>query len=116
MIELPFPHKALWPNGRAHFREKARRVKEHRAWAGIATRAARSLIPADVRRISWIVHPKPRGPAPDRDNAAAAAKSYQDGICDALGINDRDLAEPRIIIGERVPHGRFVAVLSGEVE
>ncbi|ANC85446.1 hypothetical protein [Sphingomonas sp. NIC1] len=107
MIELPYPHKALWPNGRPHFLTKSRETRKHRQWARAAALADRTR-PEAFRQLVITVYPKPRGPLPDKDNASAAAKAYQDGIADAYGINDRDLAEPRIQFGERCQHGKFV--------
>ena len=48
---------------------------------------------------------RPSGPAPDEDNINAACKSYLDGIADALGVNDRNFAVHRPVIGERRRHG-----------
>lgn len=110
MIELPFPHKALWPNGRPHWGAKAREVKKHRAWAKNATLADRTR-PETVTRLVATFYPKPRGPAPDKDGCSASLKAYQDGIADAYGLDDRTFAEPRIIIGERCQHGKVVIAL-----
>lgn len=92
IIQLPYPHKALWPNGRAHWGTKASETKKHRAWAVMATNAARRGFtpvftdgPIPVR---LIVSCKSRGVEPDRDNCLAAAKAYFDGIAQELGIND----------------------------
>lgn len=53
------------------------------------------------------VHPKPRGPLPDRDNCIAACKAMLDGIADALGLDDREFAAPKVVFSpER--DGRFV--------
>lgn len=91
-IDLPWPAKALWPNGRAHYMAKAREVKKHRSWGNLAALEALggttfahtgATIP-----ITLHVHPKPKGPLPDRDNCIAACKSLLDGIADALGVND----------------------------
>lgn len=113
MIELPYPHKALWPNGRPHPMAKARETKKHKGWANLAVRADPTR-PANVSRLVVTVYPKPRGPLPDKDNVSAALKAYQDGIAEALGINDRTLAEPRIQFGERCQHGKFVITLEDE--
>lgn len=109
MIDLPYPHRALWPNGRAHWAEKAKQTKLHRAWAFAAMRAY--LGPSfkhngDRIPIRITVYPKGRGVAPDRDNAMAAAKSYFDGIADALGVNDSLFDPQPVRIFER--GSRFV--------
>jgi hypothetical protein len=112
VIDLPFPHKALWSNGRAHWAVKAREVKKYRKAAWTAALAIRDkvhhtggLVPVHI-----ICHPKARGPAPDRDAVVSAAKSAIDGIADAIGINDRRFAAPTVEISpERT--GRFIITI-----
>lgn len=111
MIELPYPHKVLWPNGRTRsVQGKARIIKQHKDWAILATKAYLSSFDARAvpSRLVFTIRPKPRGPLPDKDNGSAAMKSYQDGIAIALGIDDRTLGEPRILFGDRHPHGAVI--------
>lgn len=98
-ITLPWPHKALWPNGRAHFMARAREVKKHRGWGRAATLSTKPLLDASEGRVSVtiVASPKPRGPAPDKDNTLAACKAYLDGVADALGVDDR-LFDPSVVI------------------
>lgn len=113
-VALPYPHKALWPNGRAHWGLKAREVKKHRQWAAFATKAASLRIGDSPIPVHIVCHPKARGIAPDKDNVAAAAKSYLDGIADALGINDRHFAAPTVSISDQRT-GQFTITV-GETE
>jgi crossover junction endodeoxyribonuclease RusA len=111
-VDLPYPVKALWPNGRAHHQAKARAVKAHRMWADALTvKAVQSRVDAIVVtplvRVHLVVHAKPKGPLPDRDNCVAAAKAYLDGIAQRLGINDRLFAAPTVEFAP-VRDGRFV--------
>jgi hypothetical protein len=107
MIALPYPDRALWPNGRAHWAVKAREAKKLRRDAFFATKAASVRIGDSPIPVHIICHPKARGPAPDRDGIIGAAKSALDGIADALGINDRHFAAPTVeIAGERT--GQFI--------
>lgn len=96
-LALPYPHKALWPNGRPHWAERAREVKKHRGWACALTKGHMagfdSPTPIPVR---ITVHGRPRGPMPDRDGVVSAAKAYLDGIADALKINDRTFLAPTV--------------------
>jgi len=107
-IDLPWPDKILWPNGpqaRNHGHQ-ARVTKKHREWARLA---AFGMDTPEARPVPIIieVHPKPRGPLPDRDNCVAAAKAMLDGIADALGLDDREFATPKVVFSpER--DGRFV--------
>lgn len=107
MIELPYPAKILWPNGRGHWGSKGRETKKHRGWAYAAT-LADATRPAAFSRLVVTVYPKPRGPLPDRDGVVGAMKAYQDGVADACRINDRELLEPRVQFAERCAEGRFV--------
>lgn len=114
MIALPYPHKALWPNGRAHWAVKAREAKKLRTAAAWATKAASPRLGDSPIPLHITVHPKRTGPAPDRDNVIAAAKHAIDGIADALGINDRHFAAPTVeVSGERT--GQFIITV-GETE
>jgi hypothetical protein len=117
-IDLPFPHKALWPNGRAHHMAKAREAKKHRQWAHTATLEALQehgtggFGPGKIP-ITIEVHAKAKGPLPDADNCSAACKAMLDGIADALGVNDRDFAAPLVVFSpER--DGRFVVIIGRE--
>lgn len=92
---------------------KGREVKKHRGWAKLAT-LADCTRPDHVGEIVVTVYPKGRGPLPDKDNAAAALKAYQDGIADAYGVDDRAFPQPRIQFGERCKDGKFVIALDGE--
>lgn len=111
-VDLPFPHKLLWPNGsRGTHRAVAGQKKAHRAWADLATVEAMAEGSVDVYQrpipIKIIVHAKPEGPLPDRDNCVAAAKSLLDGIAQRLGVNDIAFAAPTVEFA--MPRdGRFV--------
>ncbi len=104
IIQLPYPHKALWPNGRAHWGTKATETKKHRAWAFAAMRAC--LPPCFKHNgeripIRIIVSGKKTGALPDADNCVAAAKSYLDGIAEALQINDNLFDAPTVYFSGR---------------
>lgn len=107
-VSLPYPHKALWPNGRAHWATKHRETQKHKAWAWGEAMAAKSPTVGDGPiPVRLTVYPKKYGPLPDRDNCIAAMKAYQDGIAQALGIDDKHFAEPVLTFG--TPRdGRFV--------
>lgn len=91
IISLPWPHKILWPNGRTlNRRYKAAETAKHKAWAFFAaTKAKGALTLSDGRiPVQIVFYPKPRGPAPDRDNAISGTKAYLDGLAMALDVND----------------------------
>lgn len=102
IVALSFPHKDLWPNGRAHRHAEARhkaKAKEEAFWATKALPTP-TLPPAPIP-VALTVYPKRFGPPPDRDNASAAIKAHLDGIAQALGVNDRDFAAPTVTFGPR---------------
>lgn len=100
MIHLPLPHKALWPNGRAHWATRSREFKKHKAWAFNAVLAAKlcgnlatPICP------NYVITPK-TAHAIDRDNCVAAMKAYQDGFAMALGVDDSTFSVPTIVFAE----------------
>ena len=112
-FSLPFPAKALWPNGRAHWAEKARAVKTHRtdAWATARIAGVAKADPETRVSLAVTVHPKTKHPI-DRDNCVAALKSYIDGLADALGVDDRQFDTPSIAFAEPVKGGLFAVSLT----
>lgn len=118
MIELPFPAKILWPNGRGHHMAKHREFKKHKAWAYLATKGFLagsfdgSLDGFFDHPIAWSAtfYPKTAN-AIDDDNARASLKAYQDGIAAALGIDDKNFSAPTVRFAEPVKHGRVVIVI-----
>jgi crossover junction endodeoxyribonuclease RusA len=112
---LPFPAKSLWPNGRAHWAEKARAVKTARqaAWAAALAAGAKALPLGHAFDIAVTVHPKTRN-AIDRDNCVAALKSYLDGIADALGVDDRLFNTPSIAFGEPIKGGLLTLTVTSK--
>ncbi len=114
-IELPFPHKVLWPNGRTRSPQfRNREFQKHKEWARLATMATLGpclAIPDEERfRMVVTVYPKTRH-AIDKDNASSAMKAYQDGIATAMKVNDSRFEEPRIQFGEPVKGGKVVVTV-----
>ena len=72
-IELPWPNRALSPNGRIDRFSKARIFKSTKMQAFIVTKTALKGQPVRLR---------------DEDNLIANCKSYFDGIAEALNVND----------------------------
>lgn len=97
-LDLPFPNKLLWPNGsRGSIKAVAGQKKRHKEWALWAAKAAdKPQLGEGLVPIRLIVHAKPYGPLPDRDNCVSALKVYQDAIASVIGVNDRDFAVPTV--------------------
>lgn len=112
MIELPFPAKILWPNGRGHHMAKHRAFQKHKTWAWAALAADRTYAYYGGR-VRWSVtfYPKTRN-AVDDDNARGSLKAYQDGFAKALGIDDALFEAPTVRFGEPVKGGKIVVVLA----
>lgn len=98
---LSWPPSALWPNARPHWAQKAKATKQYRQEAAILARGA---VFAPIR-VTFC--PKPSGPFPDADNAKAAFKAAQDGIADALKVNDRHF-DVIYEFGERCKNGAVI--------
>lgn len=114
MIELPYPAKILWPNGRGHYMARHREFQKHRQWAQAAGLAyLRQFWDAVPDRIHWTVtfYPKTRHPIDD-DNARASLKAYQDGLAAAIGVNDNIFSAPTIQWGEPVKGGKVVVEIA----
>lgn len=99
MITLPFPDKALWPNGRAHHMAKHRAFQKHKQWA---YHAALAKLPRCFKwngqpiKLHYIITPK-TAHAIDKDNCIAAMKAYQDGIAMALKVDDSAFEVPAVV-------------------
>ena len=95
MITLPWFAKELSPNVKVHWAKRGKAAKSARKHAFLATRLAGytklSTVDANSPKVLSIVFypPSKRG---DLDNMLASVKNYNDGIADALGINDRNFA------------------------
>jgi crossover junction endodeoxyribonuclease RusA len=115
VIELPFPAKILWPNGRGHWAAKAKAFKLHKTAAFYAARQSFVLgsRSKSSRLIDWSVtiHPK-TAHAIDDDNARASLKAYQDGLALALGVNDSQFNAPSLTFGEPIKGGLVRIVIA----
>lgn len=100
-VILDWPYAALWPNARPHWAAKAKATKAYRFAAKVM------LCGAEVGPVRVTFCPKSRWPMPDRDNCIAAFKAGQDGLADALRVNDRDLTVT-YEMGERCKDGGVI--------
>jgi hypothetical protein len=92
-VSLPLPEQALWPNARPHWAVKAKAVQKARELAWLLTNRTGDVVPGPYR---VEIEATPRTRVFDEDNCKAACKSYVDGICERLGINDRDIIESKM--------------------
>ena len=104
-LTLDWPDRNLSPNARPHWAAKARAVKAAREQAKYLLLAAmQGGRVGDKLAMTWTFHPPTRRRY-DRDNLVAACKSYQDGIADALGLDDSRFA-PTYQFGDVAAGGR----------
>lgn len=90
-IPLYIPAYVLSPNGRAgHWRRRSKAVKAARGVANLLTLQllAGGVPPCPVAYSLAYYWPAQHR---DDDNAIASAKAYLDGICSALGVDDRSV-------------------------
>jgi crossover junction endodeoxyribonuclease RusA len=113
VIELPFPAKILWPNGRGHWAAKAKAFKAHKQWAAIAGMIEFRDRPRPTESVTWSVtiHPKTANPIDD-DNARASLKAYQDGLALVLGVDDKQFNAPSLTFGEPIKGGLVRIVIA----
>ena len=109
-VRLPWPDKGLLPNARLERYAHAELVKKHRFLAKIETiqQATGENLPAGVPlAIDWTFHP-PDKRWRDYDGMISAGKAYQDGIFDALGLNDHFVTSGTFQVLESVPNGLYI--------
>ena len=110
-ISLPWPDAKLSPNGREHWAAKKDVVKAARTYAWALALEVMVAQPAYVSTeiplaVRFDFYP-PNKRHFDLDNLVARMKAAQDGIFDALGINDRKIT--------RIEANRLGVVKCGKV-
>lgn len=106
-ITLPFPPTKLSPNARIHWAPLARAKAAYRSECYYLARS-QGAWPLDVDTLPMtITFRPPNARGRDRDNMIAAFKAGQDGLSDALGIDDANFV-PTYHIGEPVAGGAVV--------
>ena len=88
-ITLPLPHRALRPNGRAHWAEKARKTKAAKSRARLMVLNALANAAEPLHPVRYAVTWFFKGAVPDADNCLASCKAYLDGAAAAFGVDDR---------------------------
>lgn len=112
-VRLPWPDKGLLPNARVERYAHAELVKRHRFVAKIETLAqidasgVQKNLAGCALAIDWTFHP-PDKRWRDYDGMITAGKAYQDGIFDAIGLNDHLVASGTFQVLEMVAGGLYV--------
>ena len=111
IIELPWPDKRLSPNSRCHWREKSKAATEYRSYAftEVIVKRLREALNG-YQQASYTFHPPDRRKR-DIDNCLAMMKAAQDGVCQALNIDDECIKRTILEWGEVVKGGKVVLTL-----
>lgn len=97
-VVLPWPDWDISPNSRIHYQAKARLTRQHRYAARALAMEAMSFgnwVDADRLFSVWIFS-DPDNRWRDTGNIRSAMKSYQDGVFDALKIDDRAVRDEHL--------------------
>lgn len=116
-VSVPYPPKALSPNASVHHMAlyRAKRAYKDAVCTLCLAHGANRLTGPFLVHVTF--HPINRGPVPDKDNLIAAFKAGQDGLAQALGVDDREFND-RLThsIGDRSPQGEVVIDVVCETE
>lgn len=95
-MEFPWPPRALSPNSRKrHIHATSERKGYKDAWWALTKKAH----PWPISEVLEITFCPPDGRKRDTDNMLASIKSGLDGMALALGVNDSQFTEIRLIRG-----------------
>lgn len=103
-IDLPWPPAALSPNARKHWRILAKAKADYRQRCAVYASLGGMKLGAELIPVSIVFHPPDRR-SYDLDNLHARIKAGLDGMCDALGCNDKQFRPVTVDLGERVKDG-----------
>ena len=110
-IDLPWPPAALSPNARKHWRVLAKAKADYRQRCAVYASLGRVKLGAGLIHVSIVFCPPDRR-SYDLDNLHARIKAGLDGMCDALGVNDRQFRPVTVDFGEVVKGGAVRVALA----
>lgn len=115
-ISLPWPDPILSPNWRGHRMKRAAATKAYRkACADAAWNAGMNPVECEGFTLSAVTFYPPTDAGHDLDNLVARFKAGQDGLSDAMGVNDKSF-RPIPSIGPKVKGGMvLVAITRAEI-
>ena len=113
MITLPYPPKELNPNRKQHWAVKAKAIKSYRRAAGWATRHSKERVNGNGKVYLNVTFYPPDNRRRDRDNMIASFKAGNDGIADALGVNDYQFIVT-YEVGAVIKGGEVRVIVTGE--
>lgn len=109
--ELPYPPYELSPNKRLHFAKKAKIAADYRL--AVYVYVAKNMIKKGdkSKRYELILNIRPHNKLADDDNIEAAFKAGRDAMCEALGINDRQIKSSKRVMFSHVKGGNLHVIL-----
>ena len=110
-ITLPWPDKRLSPNSRCHWREKSKAAAEAKndGFVSVIEKRLREALNGH-QQASYIFYPPDRRHR-DIDNIHSSCKNFQDGVCQALNIDDIRIKRTVLEWGDVVKGGKVVLTL-----
>jgi crossover junction endodeoxyribonuclease RusA len=112
-ITLPWPDEKLSPNARVHHMTKAKVAKSARELAYFITRKDNYPLYWEGNvQLELQIYPPEDHRKRDLDNIYAAFKAYQDGIFDALNLDDNQIVNVILHQGGRRGKGQIKAILT----
>lgn len=110
MIEFPWPHSCLNPNHNAHKMIKAKKRAKQKEECFYLTKALK-VEKEDKHTEMHVTFFPPDKRHRDLDNTYAMCKGMIDGMCMALGMDDKNLRPVKLDWGEKVMNGKVVIEL-----
>lgn len=118
-LVLPWPSKDLSPNGRVHWRTKARATRSAFQTAVILAHEAGwrgAELPAGRLHLWVSFHQAPGKTLPDDDNMLGRFKAYRDGLAKVLDIDDKRFVSHPFVSSERRAGGQVVVRITSGPE
>lgn len=112
-VKCPWPPAVLSPNSREHWAPKSVATGKYRYWCKMAAIAegVRGLTYADPLPVRVTFRP-PTARKIDLDNRVASFKAGQDGIAEAMGVDDATF-EPTYALGGKLKGGAVFVTFEG---
>lgn len=113
-ISLPWPEPVLFPNAarRKHWSTRAEAARSYRAIARVLSHPYHCALLTTPCRVTYTFH-KPDNRVRDLNGCYGAMKSAEDGIADALGVDDRYFYPVLLTWGEVQAGGCVVVEIGG---
>lgn len=114
LIRLPWPPQGTSPNGsQGKWRDKADAAKAYKLTCGNECMAQAVRPMPAVASVEITFHPPRRGRF-DLDNMLARAKQGLDAVAEAIGVDDGDWPEIRLLRGDKAADGCVMVHIKAE--